>query len=65
VLAAELASCALLGWYLYVLLYPDGTERGLRTWSWASQACYAGAAGLGRAGMAAERRYLSLTNTGG
>lgn len=61
VIVAELASIALLGWYVYVLVYPDGTERGLRGWSWASKACYTGASVLGQAGMACERHYLSLT----
>lgn len=61
VIVAEVASIALLGWYLYVLLYPDGTERGMRGWSWASKACYTSASVLGQAGMACERRYLSLT----
>lgn len=61
VLAAELVSVALCGWYVYTVLYPDATERGMRSWSWASAACYHGAARLGRAGMACERRYMSLT----
>lgn len=61
VVVLELASLALLGWYLYVLLVPDTTQRGLRAWSLASQACYGGAAALGQAGMACERRYLALT----
>lgn len=60
-LAAELASLALLGYYVYLVLYPDGTERGMRSWSWASQACYGGAAVLGRLGMACERRYMAMT----
>lgn len=60
-MAAEVASLALLGYYIYLVLYPDGTERGMRSWSWASQACYGGAAVLGRAGMACERRYMTLT----
>lgn len=62
---AELASCALLAWYIYLVLYPDGTERGMRSWSWASHACYGTAAAIGRAGMACERRYAALTNSGG
>ena len=60
-LLAELASVALCGWYVYTVLYPDETERGMRSWSWASRACYGGAAALGQAGMACERRYMSLT----
>lgn len=61
VVVAEVASIALLGWYVYVLLYPDTTERGLRGWSLASKACYTTASVLGQAGMACERHYLSLT----
>lgn len=64
VLVAELASLALLGWCVYVVLCPDETERGLRSWAWASGACYGGARVLGTAGMACERRYMALTNTG-
>lgn len=60
-LAVEVASLAVLGYYVYLVLVPDDTERGLRSWSWASHACYSGAAVLGRAGMACERRYMSLT----
>lgn len=61
VFVLEVASLCVLGAYVWVLLYPDETERGLRGWSWASQACYGGAVVLGRAGMACERRYMSLT----
>lgn len=61
VLLAELASLGLLGWYVYTVLYPDETQRGMRSWSWASKVCYGGAATLGQAGMACERRYMSLT----
>lgn len=60
-LVAEVATFALLGWYVYTILYPDTTERGLRSWAWASHACYGGAEVLGRAGMACERRYQLLT----
>lgn len=65
VVAAELASIGLMTWYVYLMLYPDGTERGMRAWSLASKALYGSAALCGQAGMACERRYLSLTNAGG
>jgi hypothetical protein len=60
-LVVEVASFALLGYYVYLVLYPDGTERGMRSWSWASKACYGGAAALGQAGMKCEQRYMSMT----
>lgn len=60
VIALELASVAVLGAYLWVLLHPDPTERTMRLWRASSRACYSGAEVLGRAGMACERRYLSV-----
>lgn len=60
-LVIEVASLGVLAVYLWVLLNPDETERGMRGWAWAGRACYATASQLGRAGMACERHYAALT----
>lgn len=59
--AAEIASLAVAVAYLWICLYPDETEREMRGWSLASRSCYGVAELLGRAGMACERHYSSLT----